>query len=209
MRITEGKLRSIVRSVIRESSANENNPYRGESFDEFKVRLGLDDNRFKIFYLYVHDLPARIDTRIEKTHGWGARDSLYANATYSRFTGLYGQERLDRILDNYIKEKYNNYSSIKHTQEHLFYIDLLDFYNDGEPMGPRNGDSKPFWNVINYLVRNYRKKEAEGSRNRGGGIEGIREKEKATLTVSFLKQFVYTLEKKLDKISLEGDSENV
>ena len=200
MKLTESKLRRIIRSVIFESNLDESDPYKSESVTNLLGRLGAGfnfnpetrqfSNEFAQFYSFVHGKP--YDSRIAKTHGWGARGALFSNAIFNGFS-FGGQQRLDRILDRYIEKKYRN-------SERNFYYDLLQFHGDGEPMGIRDASDREFLNVMRHLVTTFIKNSAESSRKRGYGIEGVREMENSTLTVSFLKKFVHTLERKLDKI---------
>ena len=193
MRITESKLRRIVRSVILESNVDE---IVSKEKDDFKERLGFNDKSFAEFYNYVHG--KEVGSKIYPTQGWGASGALYANATFG--TRSFRESVFDEMLDELIKNKYND-------SPEFFYTSLAGFHRFEDAESKRNGNDDNFKNVMKHLVTTFRSKEVKSSREYGLGYDGLVKKANSTFTESLLKMFVNRLEEKLEKIFLDSVGE--
>ena len=221
MKITENRLRNLIKSIIKESEESV------EKNSDFIKRLNLAiDSSGEIDMSELGRWNDSVNPDGNKRYdgrksGWGGGGALFGNATNTRFNQNYYDFGLSAVLEHYniplffepksryvpqylkkMKDKYEMFSDEKKLSNLEKFIELfenmyLDKKGDSKQLDANN---KTFSFLLRTIVMHHKKLDAHTSQQQGYGAAGVSEIERSEVSLSVLKKIVHEMEKSLEQV---------
>ncbi len=222
MRITESRLRRIIRSVIKESAEIDVEKIK-ESNDAFIQRLGFKNKLDKNFQEWFNKVnPDRSQGYDGRKSGWGGQGALFGNAVNTQFNLTYYTFGLCAVLQyediklpiklkhrytdpklRKISEEYEKLSTKEKLENVNKFLNLFGKMFKGNLL---NAGDKDFQENLRQIISNHKGLDAFVSEKGGYGEYGVSKMRDSGVHLFVLKKIVHAMEatyKKMEEVKNE------
>lgn len=196
MRITESRLRRLIKSVIEESVAIE----KKESNDDFVKRLGfanIEDTKLKAWFNSVN--PDRNQGYDGRKSGFGGAGALFGNATNNKWVKRYYDKPFSDVLKAYDIDINKTMAGDPDNIDN--FLDLFDQFMRSD--GTIDSSNREFKYILYNIIIKYKKNSADASYQHGLGQAGISKILSSGVTLGVLKKMVHSMEETYNQVNEE------